>query len=546
VAITAEYDGCYLGYISGTVTDFLKSLTLRWTCQSTIVVGKSYCQLQADKLEFTICNCIPTQTHCALYTGPINENYLPHGEGRLYIDGHDIRGRLMKGVFLDGGYTSGPFGVLTGGVHLSDVGQTNNGPITAIRVRGDDVLDGVNFYYGSGKNAGNYFGNKGGYQHMIDLDEGEHIKSVTVYHGRCCSNHFYGNIISRFEFTTSAGRSFAYGKREGTVEAITAKYDGCYLGYISGTVSGFIQSLTYHWKCEGTVHLSDVDESKNGPITAIRVRSGDILDGLNFYYGNDKNAGNYFGNDGGDQHLINLKEGEHIKDFTLYHGVCCSNHFYGNIISRFVITTSAGRTFAYGKREGTIKAISAEDEGCYIEYISGNVGRFIQSLTPHWKCEDICEENLTSAQLGGTGNPAEIAWTDIENSENGIINGMIISTGLWYGTDIIKSIQFQYGAVWGSLHGVENSQTLQYIPLQEGKKIIKVSGEGGWMVDNIVFESDDFSFGPYGGAGGDNTFVTQPCCLSGNMAYLKYISGGENIDPENAGIVYLQFHWECD
>jgi len=190
--------------ISGTKIDFLKSLTLYWTCN----------------------------------------------------------------VLLEG-YTSGPFGVQTGENPLSDKGQSNSGPITGILFRAADILDGVQFYYGRGKTPGNYFGHNGGHHHSLDLEEGEHIIGVTLYHGPL---HNYGNLIFRFEFITNKNSNArGYGRwipncddSNGwglglacpwevlSKETIWAEY-GCYLGYISGRVVSFIQSLALHWKCGNVI-----------------------------------------------------------------------------------------------------------------------------------------------------------------------------------------------------------------------------------------------------------------------------------------------------
>merc|ERR1719347_1848175 len=143
-------------------------------------------------------------------------------------------------------------------------------------------------------------------------------------------------IISEFKFTTTRGRNFRYGKGEDKVETITEEYDNCYLGHVAGTVNDRTKSLTLHWTCrvhlEGYIsgpfglqtlsssHLSDEEQSKSGPITRILLRAGDILDGLNFYYGRGKTPGNYFGHNGGHQYPFDLEEGEHIIGVTLYHG----------------------------------------------------------------------------------------------------------------------------------------------------------------------------------------------------------------------------------
>jgi len=70
--------------------------------QCTHVVKMPYCRSEGNNYKYVSCHCKPIESHCGIYTGEINENFLPHGEGRMRIGGKDISSKDWKNGALPG------------------------------------------------------------------------------------------------------------------------------------------------------------------------------------------------------------------------------------------------------------------------------------------------------------------------------------------------------------------------------------------------------------------------------------------------------------
>lgn len=132
----------------------------------------------------------------------------------------------------------------TGGYGWSDSSTHLNGPITAIRIKADDLyIRSIQIKYGETLgilHGGDY------YTHLkletFTIPKNDNITQVI---GRADA------YVDRLQFKTSLGStSKIFGGSGG--KAFSAKPDGsnCTLSYISGRSDDWMDNITFHWLCQ--------------------------------------------------------------------------------------------------------------------------------------------------------------------------------------------------------------------------------------------------------------------------------------------------------
>jgi len=126
---------------------------------------------------------------------------------------------------------------------------------------------------------------------------------------------------------------------------------------------------------EGGGPWSDVSYHSLGNINTIKVRHARLLDNIQIQYGITWAPSH--GGGGGNLTTISLN-GDKI---TEVYGR------KGSVIDAIGFITEDGTNYGpYGRDGGSSFHIKSPKPGCYLKYFSGRSGRYVDSLTFHWKC----------------------------------------------------------------------------------------------------------------------------------------------------------------
>ncbi|XP_053550423.1 zymogen granule membrane protein 16 [Bombina bombina] len=124
-----------------------------------------------------------------------------------------------------------------GGKRFSQSGNQLDGPITALRIRGNrNYITGLQVRYGTSWSQ--YQGGSSGDQEEIFLHPGESVIQVS---GK------YSWYLRRLVFVTNKGRHFAFGKDYGTSFNAVPLYPNTVLRFLSGSSGSVIDAIGFHW-----------------------------------------------------------------------------------------------------------------------------------------------------------------------------------------------------------------------------------------------------------------------------------------------------------
>jgi len=106
----------------------------------TFVWKRPYCKSQTENNKYESCECEPTSTNCGVYTGQINENFLPHGEGIMVVGGEVVRSIKWNNGVMEGEFIPPPaFEIPRDECRWKGAGEQN----TLLRCDGNEIAVGV-------------------------------------------------------------------------------------------------------------------------------------------------------------------------------------------------------------------------------------------------------------------------------------------------------------------------------------------------------------------------------------------------------------------
>jgi len=105
----------------------------------TYVFKRPYCQSKDNTNKYESCSCDETQSNCGHYTGYINENFLPNGEGIMHIGKKYIRSTKWNNGVLEGESTPPAFEIPREQCRWKGADHLN----TLLRCDGNEIAVGV-------------------------------------------------------------------------------------------------------------------------------------------------------------------------------------------------------------------------------------------------------------------------------------------------------------------------------------------------------------------------------------------------------------------
>jgi len=126
-----------------------------------------------------------------------------------------------------------------------------------------------------------------------------------------------------------------------------------------------------------------IDLTHNTDITKFIVNSGHLIDGIQFFYGNQ--PGKHHGGPNGFGREVTLQPGEKIIQVAGREGT---------VIDALSFTTNKGRTFSFGGNGGKEFSYTAGD-GYYLAAIKG--------FDPYQVCNEVCNECCSQSFLARIG-----------------------------------------------------------------------------------------------------------------------------------------------